>query len=135
MPDVLVDSNLVIDLLDEAAAWHGWARKSVAECAVEGALAVNPVVFAEVCIPFETEALAAAAIDFPFFRRETLPWSAAFHAGQAFGAYKRRGGVRIATLPDFFIGAHARVAGYALLTRDARRYRTYFPDVRLIAPD
>jgi predicted nucleic acid-binding protein len=97
-------------------------------------LAINPVIYAEVSIGFErVEALEYALP--AELRRESLPWDAAFLAGQAFLAYKRKSGTRRSTLPDFFIGAHAAVRGYALLTRDARRYRSYFPTVDLIFPE
>ena len=65
---------------------------------------------------------------------EPVPWAAAFLAGKCFLEYRRRGGSKRSPLPDFFIGAHAAVKGYDLLTRDATRYRTYFPTVKLIAP-
>ena len=97
-------------------------------------LAINPLIYAEVSISFrriEDLELAAPAT---LFRREALPYEAAFLAGKAFVRYRRRGGARAAPLPDFYIGAHAAVSGFRLLTRDATRYRTYFPTVELIAP-
>ena len=95
-------------------------------------MVINPVIYAELAAPFSSpEQLDALTTD---FRREPLPWRAGFLAGKAFVAYRRRGGTRRSPLPDFFIGAHAAVEGFALLTRDARRYRTYFPSVQLICP-
>jgi predicted nucleic acid-binding protein len=130
---VLVDSNVLIDLIDPALSWHDWsAGQTAAILNAGGTLVINPIIYAEVSIPFldseTTEKLLAP------FDREDLPFEAAFLAGKAFQAYRRRGGVRTSPLPDFFIGAHALVAGHRLLTRDATRYRTYFPKLELIAP-
>ena len=130
---VLIDSNVLIDLIDETLSWHDWsASQASAILNAEGALVINPIIYAEVSIPFlnadTVEALLAP------FDREGLPFEAAFLAGKAFQAYRRRGGVRTSPLPDFFIGAHAAVEGWPLLTRDAGRYRRYFPKVALIAP-
>lgn len=130
---VLVDSNVLIDLIDPAGAWHEWSsRQVVALMNADEALVINPVIYAEVSIPFDdptdVEALLAPMI------QEPLPFPAAFVAGKAFVAYRRRGGARTSPLPDFFIGAHAATARHRLLTRDAARYRTYFPDLALIAP-
>lgn len=95
---------------------------------------MNPLVYAEVSVGFERIEELDDALPEEVFRREPLPWEAAFLAGKSFRSYRRRGGRRHAPLPDFYIGAHAAVAGYRLLTRDAARYRTYFPRVELIAP-
>lgn len=105
------------------------------EALEDGALFVNPIVYAEVSVGFPTAeecewALAAQGIE-----QMPLPWPAAFLAGKAFAAYRRRGGAKLSPLPDFFIGAHAAVAGLHLLTRDPARYRTYFPTLDLIAPE
>ena len=94
---------------------------------------INPIIYGEVSIGFRDVETLEAALQ-PAFRRESIPWDAAFLAGKSFVTYRRRGGVRRAPLPDFFIGAHAAVRGHRLLTRDARRYRVYFPTVELIAP-
>ena len=97
-----------------------------------GPVLINPIIHAEVSIGFDRlEDLDDAVRDFD---REPLPWEAGFLAGKAFIAYRRRGGERRSPLPDFYIGAHAAVRGHRLLTRDAARYRTYFPSVELIAP-
>ena len=97
-------------------------------------LAINPIIYAEVSIGFLRIEEIDAALSLPMFHRLALPWEAAFLAGKCFLAYRKRGGVRRAPLPDFYIGAHASVSGMKLLTRDATRYRTYFPKLRLIAP-
>ena len=95
---------------------------------------INPIIYAEVSIGFTRVEELDDVLSADYFAREALPWEAAFLAGQAFVRYRRRGGARVHPLPDFYIGAHAAIAGYALLTRDARRYRSYFPKLRLIAP-
>jgi predicted nucleic acid-binding protein len=134
MSSTLVDSNVLIDLFDEASEWRDWADAMVARSARRGALVINPIVFAEVSVGFDTLEDLEDALPPAFIRREALPWEAAFLAGRAFVQYRRRGGTRPAPLPDFYIGAHAAVAGHTLLTRDARRYRYYFPRLRVIAP-
>jgi hypothetical protein len=101
----------------------------------EGPLVVNQVIYAEVSVRYADTDELDRDLPLDFFQREQIPWPAAFLAGKAFADYRRRGGRRRSPLPDFFIGAHAAVAGLRLLTRDATRYRTYFPTVELIAPE
>lgn len=133
MAEVLVDSNVLLDVVTEDPRWFDWSSEALARCAEGATLVVNPIIFAEVSIGFERiedlDELLDEAVE-----RAPLPWEAAFLAGKAFVRYRKRGGRRNSTLPDFYIGAHAAVAGMTLLTRDAARYRTYFPDVRVIAP-
>jgi predicted nucleic acid-binding protein len=100
----------------------------------EAVLVINPIIYAEVAVGFDAPEDVEAALPADGYRREPLPYEAAFAAGKAFLDYRRRGGTRTSPLPDFYIGAHAAVRGYRLLTRDAARYRTYFPAVELIAP-
>jgi predicted nucleic acid-binding protein len=131
---VLVDSNVLLDILTEDTRWFDWSSKALARCAEDSVVAINPIVYAEVSVHFARieeldEALPEATI-----QRLPLPWEAAFLAGRCFLAYRRRQGVRRSPLPDFYIGAHAAVTGMTLLTRDATRYRTYFPRLDLIAP-
>jgi len=97
-------------------------------------LAINPIIYAEVSIRFERIEDLEEALPPNYFRRDALPWEAGFLAGKCFAAYRRRGGLRRAPTPDFYIGAHAAVSGMTLLTRDVARYKTYFPRVRLISP-
>ena len=104
------------------------------EAAEGGTLAINPVVYAEVAVRFDRIEDLEEALPPAYFRREPIPWEAGFLAAKCFERYRRGGGARRSPLPDFFIGAHAAVAGMTLLTRDARRYRTYFPRLRLVAP-
>ena len=95
---------------------------------------INPIVYAEVAAGFSDLDELDAALSPQFLRREPLPWEAGFVAGHAFVRYRRLGGTGSSVLPDFYIGAHAAVAGYTLLTRDPRRYRYYFPKLRLVSP-
>jgi hypothetical protein len=131
---ILVDTNVLVDLWTSDPGWGRWSEDALARAAETGQLAINPVIYAELCLGFEREADLDSALSSAGVRRLALPHRAAWPAARAFAAYKRRGGRRTAPLPDFFIGAHALVEGLTLLTRDARRYRTYFPRIRLIAP-
>src|SRR4051812_37628163 len=119
MTAVLVDSNVLLDLLTEDERWADWSAQALADLGTTAQLVINPIIFAEVSVRAETVEAVAAAFPAAYFRREPIPWAAAFLAGKAFLAYQRRGGTRRSPLPDFFIGAHAAVAGYRLLTRDA----------------
>ncbi len=116
-------------------AGGGWAAAALERCANSGPLFINAVVYAEVSIGFATIEEFEEALPPESFGRLHLPLEAAFLAGKAYLRYRRRKGIRTSRLPDFFIGAHAAVAGLRLLTRDGRRYRTYFPSLELVAPD
>ena len=131
---VLVDSNVLLDVLTEDPHWFPWSGEALARAADEAVLAINPIIYAEVSIRFASIEELEEAMPPQHFERRRLPWEAAFLAGKCFLKYRRRGGQRGSPLPDFYIGAHAAVAGMRLLTRDAARYRTYFPALRLIAP-
>lgn len=134
MAGVLVDTNVLLDVLDEDPRWEAWSARALADAADRGTLLINPIIFAEVSLSFERIEELDAALPVTAFVREDLPWEAAFLAGRSFLTYRQRGGTRHAPLPDFYIGAHAAVRGHAVLTRDPARYRSYFPTVRLIAP-
>lgn len=134
MTGTLVDSNVLLDVVTEDPAWFGWSAAALARCADDGLLFVNPLVYAEVSIGFDRIEELDSLLDAAGLQRRPLPWEAAFLAGKSFLRYRRRGGARSSTLPDFYIGAHALVEGLTLLTRDAARYRTYFPRLRLVAP-
>ncbi|MGQ3356634.1 MAG: type II toxin-antitoxin system VapC family toxin [Phreatobacter sp.] len=135
MSAILVDSNILLDVLTTDARWSFWSAQMLEQATDHYRLVINPIIFAEVSQRFSRRADADAALPPSVLHREALPYDAAFLAGKSFLAYRRRGGQKTSPLPDFFIGAHATVAGYRLLTRDVRRYRTYFPDLALIAPD
>ncbi|HYJ67431.1 MAG TPA: type II toxin-antitoxin system VapC family toxin [Nocardioidaceae bacterium] len=130
----LVDSNVLLDVLTDDRRWSDWSSQALADAADRGSLVVNPVVYAEVSVRFTRIEDLDAALPSDEFVRSPLPSAAAFLAAKCFVAYKKRGGSKRAPLPDFFIGAHAAVDGHRLLTRDAGRFRTYFPTVELIAP-
>jgi len=131
---ILVDSNVLLDVLTDDPRWSAWSADALADQAERDVLTINPIIYAEVSIGFVRIEDLDAALPAPTFHRLALPWEAAFLAGKCFLAYRKRGGVRSLPLPDFYIGAHASVSGMKLLTRDAARYRTYFPKLRLIAP-
>lgn len=130
----LVDSNVLLDVLTEDPRWSPWSTEALADQADRDVLAINPIIYAEVSVGFVRVEDLDAALPPATWHRLALPWEAAFLAGKCFLAYRKRGGVRRSPLPDFYIGAHASVSGMTLLTRDAKRYRTYFPKLRLIAP-
>ncbi|PYM82849.1 MAG: DNA-binding protein [Candidatus Rokuibacteriota bacterium] len=134
MADVLVDSNVILDVFTQDPRWFDRSAAVLARMAGDHELIVNPIVYAEVSVGFERIEELDAALPGESFRREPLPWEAAFLAGKCFVRYRRAGGSRRAPLPDFYIGAHAAVRGIPLLTRDAARYRTYFPRLELILP-
>lgn len=133
MAGTLVDSNVLLDLFTEDPRWCAWSETQLADALDRGATIINPIVYAEISIAFqrieELERALPAELD-----REALPWAAGFLAGKCFMEYRRRGGQKRAPLPDFYIGAHAAVTGRALLTRDPRRYRSFFPRLELISP-
>jgi predicted nucleic acid-binding protein len=130
----LVDSNVLLDVMTEDTTWGSWSTDALAEAAEIGPLVINPIIFSEVSVRFSTIEALDDALSPQDFRREALPWEAAFLAGKVFLDDRRNSGTRTAPLPDFFIGAHAAVGRLRLLTRDAARYRTYFPRVALITP-
>jgi predicted nucleic acid-binding protein len=134
MPGTLVDSNVILDVLTEDGRWYAWSSVALTQCASEGPLYINPIIYAEVSIGFATIEEMEGALPAESFPRLPIPPEAAFLAGKAFLRYRRRKGVEVTPLPDFFIGAHAAVAGLRLLTRDSHRYRTYFPTLDLVTP-
>jgi hypothetical protein len=131
---ILVDSNVILDVVTEDPKWYDWSAQALARHAEASTLAINPLIYAELSVKFATVEELDDTVAPEHFRRLALPWEAAFLAGKCFVAYRKRGGAKSAPLPDFYIGAHAAVEGLTLLTRDAARYRTYFPKLRLIAP-
>ena len=134
MAATLVDSNVVLDVLTEDDEWFDWSADRLAAAASIGPIVINPIIYAEVSPRFERIEDLEEALPADYYRRVPLPWEAAFLAGQCFIKYRRRGCERRSPMPDFYIGAHAAVSGLTLLTRDARRYRTYFPTLRIVSP-
>ena len=131
----LVDTNVLFDVAADDSVWFQWSSSRLRNAALDGPLIINPVVFAELSVQFEAVAEVEALLATLGVEMDHIPHSALFLAGKAFSKYRRSGGSRTGVLPDFFIGAHAATTGLPLLTRDPRRYRSYFPDVRLITPD
>jgi predicted nucleic acid-binding protein len=132
---ILVDTNVILDLLTADPVWMEWSRAQLRAGAMQDALVINAVIYAELAARYDTEARLNDAVGTLEISIETIPRQALFAAGQAFRHYRSRGGVKTGVLPDFFIGAHAAATGMPLLTRDRRRYASYFPAVQLIAPD
>jgi predicted nucleic acid-binding protein len=130
----LVDANVLLDVLTEDPNWFRWSASHLAECVEKDILVINPIIYAEISIGFEKIEEVEEALPCDVFIREPLPWEAAFLAGKCFLAYKKKKGKKTSPLPDFYIGAHAAVCGYILLTRDHRQYHTYLPKLQLIAP-
>jgi len=131
---VLVDSNVLLDVLSEDPQWFDWSSNALAQSAESAPLVINPIIYAEVSIRFARIEELDEALPTELFRREPLPWAAGFLAGKCFQAYRQRGGAKRSSLPDFFIGAHAAINELTLLTREAARYRTYFPRLNILAP-
>jgi len=131
----LVDTNVLLDVATNDPRWAPWSLHQLDAAAIRGPVLINPVVYAEFSIGYarieEIDRVLAAA----GFELMEIPRAALFLAGKVFQRYRAKGGSRIGVLPDFFIGAHAAVAQLPLLTRDPRRYRTYFSGIALIAPD
>jgi predicted nucleic acid-binding protein len=134
MSGTLVDSSVLLDITTEDPVWFDWSAIALATAVRSGPVLLNPIVYAEVSVGYDRIEQLEAALPPEVFLRSPLPYVAGFLAGKAFLDYRRRGGARTSTMPDFFIGAHAAVSELSLLTRDAARYRTYFPTVRVIAP-
>ena len=134
MTVVLVDSGVLLDVLTEDARWYRWSAEALESEAEASVLAINPIIYSEVSIRFGRIEDVEDAFPPDLFQRSQLPWEAAFLAGKCFVRYRRKGGAKCSPLPDFYIGAHAAVNGWKLLTRDAGLYRSYFPRLELVAP-
>ncbi len=134
MSATLVDSSVLLDVLTEDPEWCDRSAQALAEASETGPLVIDPLVYAEVSVRFSRIEDLEAALPPDFFRREALPWEAAFLAGKCFVRYRRAGGERRSPLPDFYIGAHAAVRGWSILTRDPARFRTYFPTLKITTP-
>lgn len=130
---VLVDTNILLDVLQDDPHWADWSQEQLETAAVADKLAINAVIYSELSIAFDRIEELESVLMEGSITVESIPREALFLAGRAFLSYRKRRGSRQAVLPDFYIGAHAAVTGATLLTRDARRYRTYFPSVRVVA--
>ena len=134
MNRVLVDANVLLVVLTDDPDWYAWSATQLDACASRADLCINPIIYAEVSVGFERIEELDDALPRDAFNRLELPWEAGFLAGKAFLHYRRAKGARTSPLPDFYIGAHAAIEGMALLTRDAKRYRTYYPKLEIICP-
>ena len=132
---LLVDTNVLIDVFEDDPAWADWSVRQLRAQAQVHELVINPVIYAELSLAFESVHALDDAVEGMGLALHELPRPALFLAGRAFVKYRRDGGARSNVLADFFIGAHAAVAGCGILTRDARRYRNYFPTVPLLTPE
>jgi predicted nucleic acid-binding protein len=130
----LVDSCVLLDVITGDERWAEWSAGQIAAAMDSGRLVINPLVYAEISVGYDTVEELDDLLPASDYEREPLPYTAGFMAGKAFLQYRRSGGDKRLPMPDFYIGAHAAVAGYQLLTRDVARYRTYFPTIALIAP-
>jgi hypothetical protein len=130
----LVDSNVILDLIGPETVWFAWSRAAFVERAARGPMLVNDVIYAECAVSFATAEQATEALALLGLARAPLADAGLHRAAHAFRDYRRAGGPKGNVLSDFFVGAHAEISGLPLLTRDTRRYATYFPSVRLITP-
>jgi hypothetical protein len=130
----LVDTNVILDVLSNDPVWLDWSAEQLLRSQENGTVVVNDITYAELAVRFEVEIELQRRLASLRIQLERTPTPALFIAGRAFRRYRAAGGPRTSLLPDFFVGAHAQVAQLPLLTRDARRYRMYFPGVQLIAP-
>ena len=130
---MIVDTNILLDIYTQDRTWEERSATAIASAADVAVLVINPIIYAELSVGIKKieELDQFLGTD---FRRDPLPWEAAFVAGKAFLAYRRRGGLKTAPLPDFYIGAHAAVQSMKILTRDPKRYTSYFPTVKIIEP-
>jgi predicted nucleic acid-binding protein len=134
-PVTLVDSCVLLDVITGDEQWADWSAGQIATAMDAGRVVINPLIYAEVSVGYKTIEELDDLLPASDYEREPLPYPAGFAAGKAFLRYRRGGGDKRSPMPDFYIGAHAAVTGYELLTRDAARYRTYFPTIAIIAPD
>jgi predicted nucleic acid-binding protein len=131
---LLVDTNVLLDVVEDEPAWADWSTSQLRAQSQVHELFINPVVYSELSLAFESVSALDDAIEGMGLAFRELPRPALFLAGRAFVRYRRAGGTGNSVLPDFMIGAHAAVAGCGIITRDARRYKRYFPTVALVTP-
>lgn len=131
---LLVDTNVLVDVLEDDPDWADWSIGQLRAQSKIHRLAINPVIYSELSLTFSTVEALDRTIDDLGLTMIEIPRPALFLAGKAFVRYRRQGGKKNNVLADFFVGAHAAVAGYPVLTRDTRRYATYFSGVSLVSP-
>lgn len=131
---LLVDTNVLVDVLQDDPQWADWSIRQLRAQASVHQLVINPVIYAEMSLSFLTLEALDSVVNTLLLEMREVPRPALFLAAKAYAQYRKRGGSKLQVLPDFFIGAHAAVEGWPLLTRDASRFRTYFPGLKVIAP-
>lgn len=131
----LVDTNVLLDVFTDDPQWRPWSEIALGEAIGAGPIGINPIIYAEASLAFEAVEALDRQLETLMLDRLPLPYGAAFEAARAYRRYRTAGGVRSAPLPDFYIGAHAENDGLTLITRDARRFQTYFPAVTLVSPE
>ena len=131
---VLVDSSVLLDIFTDDPIWKPWSVTALRDVRAAGFAGINPLIYAEISLAFDSASELDRELHTLLLDRLQLPFGAGFGAGRAFLKYRRAGGARSSPMPDFYIGAHAALEGLTLLTRDTRRYRTYFPSIKLISP-
>ncbi len=134
MTKTLVDTCVLLDVVSSDAVWREWSAEQIQTAIRGNGLVINPIVYAEMSVHFPTDEDLDIALPRHAYRRENLPWKAASSAGRAHRKYRRAGGAKTSPIGDFYIGAHAAVSGYRLLTRNRKDFRSYFPDLEIIAP-
>jgi predicted nucleic acid-binding protein len=131
----LVDTNVLLDVLSDDPRWSAWSVRQLAERSALGPIIINDAIYAELSARMDNQAQLEQALGDLDVSFDRVPMRALFLAGQSYRRYRSFGGIRTGVLPDLFIGAHAHIVGCPILTRDVRRYRTYFPGVELITPE
>lgn len=132
---VLVDSNVLLDIFTKDKKWFLWSSEALSQYAERELLYVNPIIYSEISIGFNNIEDLEEALPSNYINRDDLPYEAAFLAGKCFLKYRKAGGLKSSPLPDFYIGAHAAVRGWSILTRDKGRYKSYFPTLKIISPE
>jgi predicted nucleic acid-binding protein len=135
MSMTLLDTNVLIDLLENRPVWGQWSFRQLEAIGFADGVVINQIVYGEASVPYVPKTDYDAVLDVEWLNKEDLPWEAAFLAAKVHAGYRKKGGQKTMALPDFFVGAHAGIKRYRVITRDAARYRTYFPEVEVIAPD
>ena len=131
---ILVDSNVLLDVFTQNKAWFEWSSATLEQSAERDLLYINPIIYSEISVGFKRIEELESALPSDYIQRDDLPYEAAFLAGKCFLKYRKAGGAKRSPLPDFYIGAHAAIKGWSILTRDKRRYQIYFLTLRVIAP-
>jgi predicted nucleic acid-binding protein len=132
---ILVDTNILVDVVTDDPLWADWSQQQLILAAARDELAINDIVYAELSVRYTTLEELDAMIREANLISAAIPRPALFLAAKAFQRYRSAGGVKTGVVPDFFIGAHAVISDSQLITRDAARYRSYFPGIALIAPN